>query len=280
MMGRKKRILIIVLSIITVLILIIGGVLIYLNVATDAFKSPDELFYKQAVQKLKEYENPFFTYLVSASSHTAFTLDGLQDRSKVNIDVGKYKDTFFGEYLEAANYADYAFGLFIDSLKEAGLYDDTVIILYGDHNGLEMYNEEMIDFLKQINPEINTVDLQLNYIRLLAGMRLPGITNLNIEKPISKLDVKPTICYLVGVDDNFSLGTNMFAKKDFICLNNEKIVTSRYFYNQYWYVIDTGEELDLNNISEEERELLDSYINDMRYELDISKSLTINNLLK
>ena len=50
MMGRKKRILIIVLSIITVLILIIGGVLIYLNVATDAFKSPDELFYKYLYQ--------------------------------------------------------------------------------------------------------------------------------------------------------------------------------------------------------------------------------------
>ena len=50
MMGRKKRILIIVLSIITDLILIIGGVLIYLNVATDAFKSPDELFYKYLYQ--------------------------------------------------------------------------------------------------------------------------------------------------------------------------------------------------------------------------------------
>lgn len=50
MMGRKKRILIIVLSIITVFILIIGGVLIYLNVATDAFKSPDELFYKYLYQ--------------------------------------------------------------------------------------------------------------------------------------------------------------------------------------------------------------------------------------
>ena len=33
MMGRKKRNLIIALSIITVLILIIGGVLIYLNIA-------------------------------------------------------------------------------------------------------------------------------------------------------------------------------------------------------------------------------------------------------
>lgn len=50
MMGRKKRILIIVLSIITVLILIIGGVLIYLNIATDIFKSPDELFYKYLYQ--------------------------------------------------------------------------------------------------------------------------------------------------------------------------------------------------------------------------------------
>lgn len=50
MMGRKKRILIIVLSIITVLILIIGGVLIYLNFATDVLKSPDELFYKYIYQ--------------------------------------------------------------------------------------------------------------------------------------------------------------------------------------------------------------------------------------
>ena len=50
MMGRKKRILIITLSIITVLILIIGGVLIYLNCATDTFKSTQELFYKYLYQ--------------------------------------------------------------------------------------------------------------------------------------------------------------------------------------------------------------------------------------
>ena len=50
MMGRQKRILIITLSIITVLILIIGGVLIYLNCATDTFKSTQELFYKYLYQ--------------------------------------------------------------------------------------------------------------------------------------------------------------------------------------------------------------------------------------
>ena len=50
MMGRKKRILIITLSVLIVLLLIIGGVLIYLNYATDTFKSSDELFYKYLYQ--------------------------------------------------------------------------------------------------------------------------------------------------------------------------------------------------------------------------------------
>ena len=63
MMGRKKRILIIVLSIITVLILIIGGVLIYLNFATDVLKSPDELFYKYIYQNAS-IANVFDTNLI------------------------------------------------------------------------------------------------------------------------------------------------------------------------------------------------------------------------
>lgn len=64
MMGRKKRILIIVLSIITVLILIIGGVLIYLNFATDVLKSPDELFYKYIYQN-GSIANVFDTNLIN-----------------------------------------------------------------------------------------------------------------------------------------------------------------------------------------------------------------------
>lgn len=63
MMGRKKRILIIVLSIITVLVLIIGGVLIYLNCATDTFKNTQELFYKYLYQN-GEIANVFDTNLL------------------------------------------------------------------------------------------------------------------------------------------------------------------------------------------------------------------------
>ena len=233
----------------------------------------DELLYRQAVEKLSNYDAPFISYIVAASSHTGFTLDGLQDRSKVSIDVGKYKDTFFGNYLESANYADYAFGIFIDELKKADLYDDTVIILYGDHNGLDMYNNEMIEFLSELDGNVTDVDIKLNYIRVLAGMRIPGISNLRIDKPVSKLDIKPTLAYLCNLDSGVSLGTNMLAKKDFICLNNERIVTADFYYDELWFNIQTGEIV-------EENEQLKKYYDYMKRELDISKSIVLEDLLR
>ena len=262
----------------------------------------DELLYKQAVEKLKTYNMPFFSYIVSASSHTAFTLDGLEDRTKVNIDVGKYKDSFFGNYLESMNYADYAFGIFIEELKKAGLYDDTIILIYGDHNGIDMYNEEMLDFLKQTDENLNDVDIKLNYIRVACAMKIPGIENLKIEKPVNKLDIKPTFKYLVNgneeeniSEENISgekqgkerkereevfLGTNMFARKDFVSLNNERIITSRYYFDEKWYNKIDGTEVILEKLPEEERNLLEEYYNDMKQELAISTSISINNLLK
>lgn len=240
----------------------------------------DELLYRQAVEKLKQYNMPFISYIVSASSHTPFELWGLLDESKVNIDVGKYKGTFFGNYLESVNYADYAFGIFIDELKAANLYDDTVILLFGDHNGMDMYNEEMLDFLKSTNPDLTDTDIKLNYIRVASAIKIPGIKNIQIEKPVSKLDIKPTFAYLINGDAGVSLGTNMFARKNFICLNNERIVTNRYYYDEKWFEIQSGEEIYLEELPEEERRLLEAYYEDMRKELDISVSISINNLLK
>lgn len=239
----------------------------------------DELLYKQAVEKLKQYDNPFITYIVSASSHTSFSLEGLEDRSKIDIDLGKYKDTFFGNYLQAVNYADYAFGVFINELKEANLYDDTIILLFGDHNGIDMYNEEMIDFLKQTDPNITDPEIKLNYIRVACGMKIPSVDGLTIEKPVSKLDIKPTLAYLTDAKEGVGLGTNMFARKDFICLNNERIVTSRYYFDEEWYDIKNGKKIDLSEISEEERKLLEKYYMYMKKELDISISISVNNLL-
>ncbi len=240
----------------------------------------DELLYRQAVQKWKEYSNPFLSYIVAASSHTPFTLEGLQDRSKVSIDAGKYIDTYFGNYLEAMNYADYAFGVLIQELKEARLYDNTAILVFGDHNGLNMYNEELMDFLTYTNPNITDVDLKLNYTRVACGLKIPEIEHLKIEKPVNKLDIKPTLAYLCNLEDTFSLGTNFFANKDFVCLNNERMITSRYYYDEEWYNRNTGEMLNWEELDEDTKELLNEYYQDMKVELDLSNSVSIHNLLK
>lgn len=236
----------------------------------------DELLYKQAIGKITQYKNPFLVNIVSASSHTPFTLEGIKDREKkINLDVGKYKETYFGNYLEAMNYADYAFGIFIEELKKQDLYDNTAILVFGDHNGLNMYNEELLDFLKQLNPNITDTDIELNYTKVLCGIKIPGVNNVVINKPVSKLDIKPTLSYLCDIQDGLSLGTNMFYNKNFVCLNNERIITDKYYYNGEWYNIETGNNIDKIKIQE-----LDDYYNFMRTELDLSISININNLLK
>lgn len=50
MIARKKRILIIVISIVTTILVITGGVFAYLYFGTDLLRSSDELFYKYAMQ--------------------------------------------------------------------------------------------------------------------------------------------------------------------------------------------------------------------------------------
>lgn len=241
----------------------------------------DEAVYRKIVDEMKNYDGKFMVNIVAASSHTAFDLPGIQDKDKkVNLDVGdEYRGIYFGNYLEAMNYADYSFGIFIDELKKAGLYDDSVILVYGDHAGLQMYNWEMQDFIKEVRP-LNDIQTQINYSNVLCGLKIPGVDSMKINKPVSKVDVKPTLMEICGIEDTFSLGQSMFSNKDFVCLNNGKIITDKYFYDGDWYLIESGEKLDLSNLPEAEVEKLNDYCESLKTELDISLSINILNLLK
>lgn len=245
----------------------------------------DESLYEQAVPKFKkaieESGKPFFANIVAASSHTAFDLPGLDNKyDYVDIDVGQYKDMYFGNYLEAVNYADKQFGMFIEKLKEAGLYDNTVIVVFGDHYGMQMYNYEMLDYIKEKDHRLNMVETEINYINVPLVIRIPGIEHMKIKKTVSKLDIKPTICMLTGTEDGFSIGTSMFGDKDFACLNNGIIVTDDYYYNGYWYYRKNGEQIDLDNIDDALKKKLEYYVECMENELGISNSVVLNNLLK
>ena len=65
----------------------------------------------------------------------------------------------------------------------------------------------------------------------------------------------------------------MLGNKNFVCLNNERIITDKYYYDEDWYEINTGNEIN-------ETEELKKYHEYMQKELDISKSVILNNMLK
>ncbi len=173
------------------------------------------------------------------------------------------------------------FGVLIEELKKANLYEDSVILVFGDHAGLAMNEESMEEFIKEENPNYNDIKAKLNYVNLACGIRAPGIENMKINGPISKIDIKPTLLYLSGIENDFSLGSTFFSTKDYAYINNGHIVLDTYYYDGVnWYLIETGEILNLDLLDKNTRKKLLEYSENVIIELDISSSIAINNLLK
>ena len=246
----------------------------------------DELLYKQTIdlfeKAVQENEGPVMYDIIAASSHKPFELAGIKDKAKkVSIDIGDLAGTELGNYLEAVNYADYAFGIFIDLLKEKGLYDDTVIVVFGDHYGMQMYDENLIEYLGYDKNEYNDARMQFEFSNVLAGMRIPGVENIVLEEAVSKSDIKPTLSQICGLKDTFSMGVSMFDRNSYAAINNGKVITKNYYYDgTEWFKLSDGTNVDMNSLSEEEKEKLKNYSNEALYEIDISNSVVVKNLLQ
>ncbi len=72
---------------------------------------------------------PFLAYMITSSSHHPFEVP-----SKYHVlNVGELEGTNEGNYLHAVHYFDQAFGEFIDELRMNGLLEESLVVLYGDH---------------------------------------------------------------------------------------------------------------------------------------------------
>ncbi len=103
-------------------------------------------------------------------------------------------------YYACVSYVDACVGQLIQGLKELGVYDNTIIIIWGDH-GWKL--GEHNGWGKQTNFHIDThVPLMFRYPGQKKGIRSDALTEL--------IDMFPTLCDLAGVEKaDYFQGTSM-----------------------------------------------------------------------
>ena len=219
----------------------------------------DKSFFRQSVdimKQIKEEENkPFYSLLIMLSNHTPFSDLALMEDYKTTIDVtidnqtvtrDYLNNTTMGNYLRSVHYADSAIGEFIDNLDKEGLLENTVLVIYGDHDArldFEDFNllynyDPTTDTIKTENDEGYIPYTKYNYE---LDRKVPFIIwtkdqnyNLNVNTPMGMIDVLPTLGNMIGIHSDYQLGKDIMNLKgddNTVTFIDGSFLTSKVYYN-------------------------------------------------
>jgi lipoteichoic acid synthase len=187
-------------------------------------------FFEQSVSKITALPKPFYSKLITLTNHYPF------DLSKADRLIPLYKSSSgtLNHYIPSVRYMDEALKLFFDKVKTAGLYDNSIFVLYGDHNGIsQKHNNAMAKLLDK--PKITAFDyIELQRVPLI--IHIPGQPGNVVHTVAGQVDLKPTLLHLLGIKaaDSFSFGNDIFAlnKPQFAVLRNGSFITDSYVYTK------------------------------------------------
>ncbi|WP_054025513.1 LTA synthase family protein [Bacillus sp. FJAT-28004] len=176
------------------------------------FGASDEQLYKKTaaeMARMSENGKPFYSHVISMTSHHPFTIPA--EKYKMTLPE-RYEKTFVGDYIRAQNYADFALGEFIADLKERGIWDNSLILLYGDHLGLPVYSLDRND--KELMAEIYGHEYgYTDMINIPLVVASTGVTEGKVFDQLGgQVDVLPTIANMLGIslDDHIHFGQDLF----------------------------------------------------------------------
>lgn len=224
----------------------------------------DKEFFKQSVEKIKkisEENEKYYVTLISLSNHTPW-----DDEDKYGTYMVDYKytekdeegnlvqksmpymeGTELGRYFKSVHYADEAIGEFINKLDENGLLDNTVVVIYGDHDAkiskkeykyfynydlttgeqIESDDERYVD-VDYYNYELNRKVPFIIWTKESSGTKL----NKKIDKVMGMYDAMPTLANMFNFDYKYALGHDIFSVEDnIVVFPNSNWVTDKMYYN-------------------------------------------------
>ena len=234
----------------------------------------DTMFFEQMQPVLEELEKNNTSYmgtLIQLSNHSPFSatdwnpqlydelgsLDLTNTYTTIDEETGEevqitddyLKGTKLGNYLISAHYADLALGTFIDYVNNSEYYDNTVFVLYGDHDAkLDKaeyqyyfnYNIETGELYEDGDPKYVNYDNFANEINRKTPLII-WTKNKNVAKKIKRVndnvmgmyDVMPTLGNMMNFDYKYALGHDIYdiGENNVVIFPNGNFVTNKVYYN-------------------------------------------------
>ncbi|WP_462412491.1 LTA synthase family protein [Neobacillus sp. Marseille-QA0830] len=182
----------------------------YYNMTEEDTKNyglKDKPFFTESMPLLTSLKQPFYTKFITLSNHFPFEMDP----EDTDFPAGNTDDQVVNQYFQSAHYMDQALEQFFNDLKAAGLYDNTMVVMYGDHYGIsENHNDAMSKVLgvDEITPVTNA-----NLQRVPLFIHVPGVTGGIQQEYGGEVDVRPTVLHLLGIDtkDYLEFGSDLLS---------------------------------------------------------------------
>ena len=268
----------------------------------------DKSFFSQSVEKMVKINKnhpKWYGLSIMLSNHTPFSAVDKYGDFDVDIKEEKTNEdgtvetvshpymegTKLGNYFKSVHYADEALGQFIDDLDKAGLLDNSILILYGDHDGRlpkkdynRLYNYDTnTDKIKDKN---DPTYVDFDYYKYELGRKVPFIIwskdmagtylNMEVTDVMGMYDVMPTLGNMLGFYNKYALGHDIFDIKEdnIVVFPNGNFVTNKIYYNSQ-----KQEYLSLDNsaVSEEYIKENSEYTEKL---LNVSNNIIVFDLLK
>ena len=243
----------------------------------------DKSFFAQSVEKLKkisEEHDKYYGYIITLTNHTPFsdtdkygefsvtmkTTITNEDGTTEEIEAPYLEGTKLGNYFKSVHYADEALGEFFSEMDEAGLLDNTAVIIFGDHdarlprsefNLMYNYDPATDDIKAEDDPtyvDYDSFDYELDRKVPLIIWTKDGAVKGEVDYTMGMYDVMPTIGNMLGFYNKYALGHDIFETKgdNIVVFPNGNWVTNKMYYNSQKgeYKLLKDEIIDENYITE------------------------------
>lgn len=236
----------------------------------------DQQFFLESIDHMETLQEPFFSFLVALTSHTPYEID----KEDQKLDLSGYKDPMLKRYYQTVHYVDTGVGKMIDELKQRNLWDQSLVIFYGDHDsGLVNEGSEMRKKADVSSP--------------VAAFELERRIPLFIKKPDQQtgrvmrenggqIDIAPTIIDLLNLKTSYMMGQSLIDDKP----NLTGFRDGSFRYKDYYYEADLtkasgeGTCYDVSTEKKIEMKFCRSQVKEVSAQLKLSDKIIEKNELK